>query len=137
LTTASRRLASAVILGALVLASGCREEEGSTEELCDAVAQGDFAGTFADFDPTDPETALDQLRAARVELGDLHDAAPGEVRDDLQVEIDYVQALIDALEGVEPGDAAESALQVHAVTDAHPEVDEAAANLAAFAEEEC
>ena len=31
-------------------------------------------------------------------LGDLLDAAPDEVRDDLQVEIDYVQALIDALE---------------------------------------
>ena len=70
-------------------------------------------------------------------LGDLHDAAPDEVRDDLQVEIDYVQALIDTLEGVEPGDATESALQIQAVTDAHPGVDEAAANLTAFAEGEC
>ena len=93
--------------------------------------------TFQGFDPTDPEAALDQLRAARVELGDLLDAAPDEVRDDLQVEIDYVQALIDALEEVAPGDATESALQIQAVTDAHPDVDEASANLAAFAEEEC
>ena len=92
---------------------------------------------FQGFDPTDRESALDQLRTARVTLGDLHDAAPGEVRDDLQLEIDYVQALIDALEEVEPGDATESALQIQAVTDAHPGVDDAAANLAAFAEEEC
>ena len=126
-----------MIVAALALAAGCREEKGSTEELCAAVADGDFAGTFTDFDPTDPEAALDQLRAARVELGDLHDAAPDEVRDDLQVEIDYLQALIDALEDVPPGDATESALHVQAVTDAHPGVDEAAADLAAFAEEEC
>ena len=48
-----------------------------------------------------------------------------------------MQALIDALEGVPPGDATESALQIQAVTDAHPGVDEASANLAAFADEEC
>ena len=48
-----------------------------------------------------------------------------------------MQALIDALEEVEPGDATESALQIQAVTDAHPGVDEAAANLTAFAEAEC
>jgi hypothetical protein len=72
-----------------------------------------------------------------VTLGELYDDAPDEARDDLQVEIDYVQALIDALEGVEPGDAGESALRIQAVTQAHPDVDEAAARLAAYAEEEC
>ena len=72
-----------------------------------------------------------------MELGDLLDVAPEEVEDDLQVEIDYVQALIDALEDVPSGDATESALQIQAVTDAHPDVPEASANLAAFAEEEC
>ena len=68
----------------------------------DRAASG-VATTFQGFDPSDPEAALDQLRTARVTLGDLHDEAPDEVRDDLQVEIDYVQALIDALEQVEPG----------------------------------
>ena len=72
-----------------------------------------------------------------MKLGDLLDAAPDDVRDDLQTEIDYVQALVEVLEEVEPGDATESALRIQAVTDAHPGVDEAAANLAAFAEEEC
>ena len=72
-----------------------------------------------------------------MELGDLLDAAPRRVRDDLQTEIDYVQALVDVLQRVEPGDATESALQIQAVSDAHPGVNEAAANLAAYAEEEC
>jgi len=101
------------------------------------VAQEGLTTTLDGFDPSDPETALDQLRSARVALGDLLDAAPAEVRDDLEIEIDYVQALIDALEPVEPGDATEAALQVQSVTDAHPGVDEAAANLAAFSEREC
>jgi hypothetical protein len=137
LTTAGRRRASALIVATLALVAGCREEDGSVEQLCAAVADGDHGGTFTDFDPTDPEAALDQLRAARVELGELHDAAPDEVRDDLQVEIDYLQALIDALEDVPPGDPTESALQVQAVTDAHPGVDQAAVDLATFADEEC
>ena len=65
------------------------------------------------------------------------DEAPDEVRDVLQVEIDYLDALIDALEQVEPGDEAEAALQVQAGTAAHPDVDEAAAELAAYTAGEC
>jgi hypothetical protein len=122
----------------LLAAAACSDDEGSPESLCRAVAaRGDVAATFQGFDPSDPEAALEQLRAARVTLGELHDAAPDEVRDDLQVEIDYVQALIDALEQVEPGDATEAALQVQAVTEAHPDVDAASAELAAFSEREC
>lgn len=109
----------------------------SPEALCEAMADTEVTGALEGFDPTDPERALEQLRSARVTLGELLDDAPDEVRDDLQVEVDYVQALVDALEGVAPGDATESALQVQAVTDAHPGVDEAAASLAAFAEREC
>jgi hypothetical protein len=53
------------------------------------------------------------------------------------VEIDYVQALIDALEPVEPRDSTEAALRVHAVTEAHPEVSEASTTLADYAAREC
>ncbi|MEQ1785959.1 MAG: hypothetical protein ABL966_02815 [Acidimicrobiales bacterium] len=128
----------ALVAGGLLGPTACSDDGGSAESLCRAVAEGDgLTNTFQDFDPSDPETALDQLRTARVALGDLLDDAPDEVRDDLQVEIDYVQALIDALEPVDPGDATEAALQVQSVTDAHPDVDDAATNLAAFAAREC
>lgn len=132
-----RRAVAALLL--LTTGAACSDDGGgSAESLCRAVAQsGGLATTFQDFDPSDPEAALDQLRTARVTLGELHDEAPDEVRDDLQTEIDYVQDLIDALEQVAPGDATEAALQVQAVTDAHPDVDEASAELAAFAEREC
>ena len=130
-----RRVVAAAVVLALV---ACSKDDGSADELCAAVAKSDgITSTFQGFDPTDPEAALDQLRQARVALGDLLDVAPEEVRDDLQVEIDYVQALIDALEDVPAGDDSESALQIQAVTDAHPDVPEASANLAKFSEEEC
>ncbi len=107
-------------------------------ELCEAVAGAEGASTlFQGFDPTDPEAALEVLRPARVQLGDLLDEAPEEVRDDLEVEIAYLQGLVDALEQVDPGDATEAALRVQAVTDTHPRVPKAAANLSAFAEREC
>ena len=123
---------------AVIVLAACTDEGGNAEALCAAVAESDgLTATFQGFDPTDPEAALERLRPARVTLGELLDEAPDEVRDDLQVEVDYVQALIDALEGVAPGDATQSALQVQSVTDAHPDVEEAAANLTAFAEREC
>ena len=96
-----------------------------------------MATTFQGFDPTDPEAALEQLRPARVALGELLDDAPAEVVDDLEVEVAYVQALIDALEAVAPGDATEAATRVQSITDAHPDVEEAAAELSAFAAREC
>ena len=92
---------------------------------------------FAGFDPSDATRALDQLRTARVSLGELRDAAPDEVRDDLDVEIAYVQALVDGLAAAEGADAADAVEVVRQVTEDHPEVDEAAAELAAFSEEHC
>ena len=133
----ARRGAFVAALALCVAVGACAEDEGSAEELCAAVAEEGVTSTLQGFDPTDPEAALDQLRDARVKLGDLLDVAPDDVQDDLQTEIDYVQALVEVLEDVEPGDATESALQIQAVTDAHPGVDEASANLTAFAEEEC
>lgn len=130
-----RGIAAAALV---VLGSACGGDGGSAEALCRALGQQDgVSTTFKNFDPSDTEAALDQLRTARVTLGELLDEAPGPVRDDLQVEIDYVQALIDALELVEPGDATQAALQVYEVTEAHPNVEASAATLAAYAEREC
>jgi hypothetical protein len=130
-----RRALAVVVLAAL---AACSDKGGSTESLCTAVGQVDgLASALQGFDPTDPQAALDQLRPVRVILGDLRGEAPDEVRDELQVEIDYVQALIDALEGVPEGDPTAAALQVQAVTDAHPGVQQAADSLAAFTEREC
>jgi hypothetical protein len=125
------------LLGAAALVA-CSGDGGSAEALCAAVrSEPSLTSAFAGFDPTDTERALEQLRAARVTLGELREAAPAEVRDDLTVEIEYVQALVQGLEGVDGRDASETVSVVQQITDDHPGVPQAAANLAAFAEESC
>ncbi len=131
-----RALVPVVVL--VVALAACGGDEGSAEELCEAVrGETGRLNAFEGFDPTDTETALDQLRSARVLLGDLRDAAPAEVRDDLSIEIDYVQALVEGLEGVDGRDAEETVAMVQRITDEHPEVAAAQAELTAFAEESC
>lgn len=121
-----------------MLTAACTGDGGSARDLCGALVDTEGITTqLQGFDPTDRDSALDLLRPARVTLGELRSQAPGEVRDDLQVEIDYVQALIDGLERVPAGDPAAAATEVQAVTDAHPGVADAAAELQAFADREC
>lgn len=122
----------------LMVAGACGGDEGSAEELCTALrANPGVASTFSGFDPSDQRQALEQLRSARVTLGELRDAAPGDVRDDLDVEIDYVQALIEGLEQVEDGDATAAVEVVRQVTAEHPQVPDASATLAAYSAESC
>lgn len=130
------RVAGALLGVALLPA--CRDDGGSAQDLCSALVDTEGISTqLQGFDPTDRDGALDLLRPARVTLGELRNEAPDEVRDDLQVEIDYVQALIEGLERVPAGDPAAAATEVQAVTDAHPGVADAAAELQAFADREC
>ena len=128
---------AAAVLSVTVLVA-CGGDDGSAEELCAAVREDpDVATAFKGFDPTDTDAALERLRGARVTLGELRDAAPAEARDDLTVEIDYVQALIEGLEEVDSDDIADVVAVVRKVERDHPEVAEAAANLAAFADSSC
>lgn len=134
----ARAVAVAVGVAIATAIGSCGGAEGSTEELCEIVRTDRTISTvFAGFDPTDTERSLEQLRAARVTLGELRAAAPDEVRDDLDVEIDYVQALVDGLEGVEGGDAGMAVEVVRGVTAEHPGVADAAAALAAYSAKRC
>jgi hypothetical protein len=131
-------LASTALL-AVALAAGCSDDEaGSAEELCAALRGGEsFAGAFEGFDPTDTDPALEQLRAARVELGRLRELAPSEVRADVTVEIDYVQGLVDALEDAAPSDPTAAVGAVRRVTEEHPDVQQATDRLQAWTESTC
>jgi hypothetical protein len=122
-----------------VVSAACAgDEQGSAEELCAAVGDGTaFAATFEGFDPTDTEAALAQLRAARVTLGDLRDVAPSQVRDDLTIEVDYIQAMLEGLEAAEPDNPGEAVAAVQRATAAHPDVDEANARLVTWTAEQC
>ena len=133
-----RRAAALCAVALVASGGGCSEDGGSAEELCAAVRRDPTTlSVFSGFDPSDASGALNRLRTARVSLGELRDAAPDEVRDDLDVEIAYVQALIDGLSSLEGTDAADAVEVVRQVTEDHPDVDEAAAELVAFSAEHC
>jgi hypothetical protein len=129
--------ATALVLAAVVLVA-CGGGGGSTEKLCKAVrSDHSIAAVFAGFDPTNTERALEQLRSARVTLGELRDAAPDEVRDDIDLEIDYVQALVDGIDGIDSGDSAQAVEVVRQVTADHPDVADAAAALSTWSGKNC
>lgn len=129
----------AVVVALSLGAGGCGGNEGSVEEFCTTVREDTTVGAvFAGgFDPTDLTRALEQLGAARITLGELRDAAPDEVRDDVTTELDYVDALAATLEEADERQPEAIVASVQQVTTEHADVGDAAASLAAFAQEEC
>jgi hypothetical protein len=136
------RRSAALVLGAALAATsltGCGDDDGdAAETFCPLVAdRAGLAAMTENFDPSDRDRALEQLRAIRVELGELRAAAPSEIRGDLDTQIDAVQGLIDALDAVPPGDPAAA---VEAVRAAQADMDglpEATSNLEAWTAENC
>jgi hypothetical protein len=133
-----RRAAALCAVALVASGAACSDDEGSAEELCAAVRRDPtMLSVFDGFDPSDASDALDRLRTARVSLGELRDAAPDEVRDDLDVEISYIQGLIDGLSSLESTDATDAVEVVRQVTEDHPDVQDASATLVAFSAEHC
>jgi hypothetical protein len=135
------RVAALAIAGGLALGgSACSDDgSGSAEELCAVLDGGRSFGTLFEggLDPTDTERSLEQLRVAHVDLEQLRDAAPSEVRDDLEVELDYVESLIEVLETVDPDDPAAVVAAVNALADQRGAVEAAAIELRAFQTDNC
>jgi hypothetical protein len=134
-----RAIAAALAGGLALLTVACSEDGGSAEELCAVLDGGRSFGTLFEggLDPTDTERALEQLRVARVDLEQLHDAAPSEVRDDLQVELDYVEALTEVVETVDPDDPAAVVDAVNALGERKAAVEAAAVRLRAYEADHC
>ncbi len=127
-----------VLAGALALTACTDDGGGSAAELCAAIGDGQaLSRVFEAFDPTDTDRALDQLRTARVRLGELHDLAPSEVQGALTTEIQYVQALIDGLEAAPADDPAAAVAAVNGLDEQRAAVEQANAELEAFEEREC
>ncbi len=123
-------------LGALV--AGCSEDEGSAEELCATLReQPALESLFAELDPTDVEQALDLFRQGRDSLEELRDVAPSEVRDELTIELDYLEALVEAMEPMVGRDDADIVAALQEVNEEHPDVQAAAQTLEEYEAETC
>jgi hypothetical protein len=137
------RAAGVAVAGALLgatLLGGCTSSSGggSAAELCRAVGTGAFAEVFRQgFDPTDTPRALAQLKAAAVDLDELHDAAPSEVRGAVADERAYVDAVREVLQQVDPDDEARVVVRINALRKEREAARAASEKLTAYQEAHC
>jgi hypothetical protein len=131
-------LTAAVALAAAGLGACGDDDGGSAEAFCASVADREALAAVVDgFDYSDRDRALDQMRTARVELGELREDAPSEIRSDLDVQVDATETLIDALEAAPAGEPVATVEAVRAVQPDLAEVEEAGARLEAWTREHC
>lgn len=139
------RLPARLAAGALGLAAlagalaACSKDGGSPEALCSVLGDGRaFTALFEQgFDPTDAQHALAQLEAARVDLDQLRDAAPAEVRDDLQTEMRYLDAMTAVIEHVDPDDPAAVVAGINDLSDERSAAQVASLELRSFEQVHC
>ena len=114
------------------------DDGGAPETFCALVAdRARFEQIVDGFDPSDVTRSLDQLRVARSELEPLLEAAPSDVRADLQVQADALDTLVAALETADPGDPTAA---IEALRRAEAELDDvlgATMRLEAWTREHC
>ena len=135
----ARPLAAAVLLTVAAGLGACSDDGGNPEQLCSLVGDGRaFTDVFEHgLDPTDTDRALAQLKVASIDLEQLHDAAPSEMRGALRDEIAYVDALTDVLERVDPDDAAAVVAAVNALDAEREAATRGATRLRSFQDEHC
>ena len=133
-------VAAVVLLGALAVAGGgCSDSKGgSAEQLCGIVGSGRFGELFQQgLDPTDTDRALAQLRAAAVDLGQLRDAAPSEVRSSVKDEMAYISAVTKVLQDVSPDTPAAVVNAVNALKAQRDKAEAASATLQGYQDAHC
>jgi hypothetical protein len=89
------------------------------------------------FDPTDPQRARAQIEAAQVDLEQLHDAAPSEVRKDLEAETRYVDAVRRILRDADPDDPAAVVSAINGLDEERHAAEVASLDLAAYQRAHC
>ncbi len=122
-----------------IVACSGGDDAGTAEELCSVVGDGrSFTALFDQgFDPTDTQRALSQLAAAKVDLDQLRRAAPSEVRDDLDAEIRYLDAVTGILRGEDPDDPAAVVAAINGLSEERSAAQVASLVLEEFQTEHC
>lgn len=117
--------------------TACSADSGSTEALCDAVAEvpplASVVTGFAETHQAELSARLDEAQAAYEAL---RDSAPGEIDDEVDKVVDLVEDIMEAVRE-HPDDRDEAAERIRSVVADHPEVDEASAALVAYTSENC
>ncbi len=90
---------------AVLGAGSCSDDDGGggdPQAFCDAAADSaTFEAVFADFDPTDVDSAITKIRTARDAEEDLRSVAPEAVQADVDLLVRYLEDLLEGLESPE------------------------------------
>lgn len=137
-----RRRAAHLLVAIGVLAVGAcskGDDAGSAEELCAVLGDGRaYTALFQQgFDPTDTQRALAQLEAASVDLDQLWEAAPADLRDDIDAERAYLDAMDRVIRRVDSDDPAAVVADINALGDERAAAEVASLELRAFARASC
>jgi hypothetical protein len=90
---------AAVLLVAAIVLLWDKGQSGSTAAFCTSVRTGENPlDVFDRYDPTNLDTARDQLQRGVDRLRQLEQAAPGEVSGDMKVLVEVAQQLVTALD---------------------------------------
>lgn len=105
---------------------------GSTAAFCKSVRSGENPlDVFDRYDPTNVDTARDELQRGLDRLHQLESAAPGQIHDDMKVLVDVAQQLVTAL------DPSAKNKTIPDFTSQFDRVRVASANVTRFASEQC
>lgn len=95
----------AVLIGIALVAAplaGCSGDADDQSAFCRAASDtASFEAIFADFDPTDTESAIAAFRAARDTEIDLRRDAPDAIRADIDLLVQFLDDLVEGLEAVD------------------------------------
>jgi hypothetical protein len=127
---------AAVVLVAAIVVFWNQGESGSTDAFCKSARSGENPlDVFDRYDPTNVDSARQELQRGVDRLKELERAAPGEIHDDMKVLVDVAQKLIAALA---PSDSDKgTATSIPDFTSEFDRVQEASANVVRFATDKC
>ena len=121
-----------VVLAVTIVLLWSKGESGSTAAFCNSARTGENPlEVFDRYDPTNVDTARDQLQRGVDRLRQLERAAPGEIHGDMKVLVDVAQQLVTALDPTAKDKTSPD------FTSAFDRVQAASANVTRFAAEQC
>lgn len=94
----------ALLVGLALVAplAACSDDSDDQSAFCDAASDTEsFEAIFADFDPTDTDSAIAAFRKARDTEIELRRDAPDAIRADIDLLVQFLDDLVEGLEAVD------------------------------------
>lgn len=115
----------------------CGNDDDPQTTFCDAASDTEsFEAIFADFDPADTAAALEAFRTARDTEIDLRRDAPEAVRADIDLLVQFLDDLVEGLEGLDTSSTGRPAIYDEISTE-FDQVEAASARIETYVKANC